>query len=205
MGGDYHEFGIHLQLSCCVWCASRTWRRKLAARNGHQASVGSFAIKRPENLLMNRAIFVPEMKRKVPLLWIMMSGLFWAFYCTQAIAVLQAPTTEVDQTRRTSVVAIAQINEIPREHAPYDPYLQSTSSAGGILPLEEFAGSTNEEETGRETKIGQAQSHQLYRYLASASTKQVRPSHLRGFQTNIPLYLLLGNLRVHDCAEGLFS
>ena len=144
------------------------------------------------------------MKRKVPIMWTLMFGLIWTFYCAQAVAVLHgSPTTAVSQIVVDAGARSTVIQQSPRVHAPYDPFYHTESTAG-ILPLEEFAGATNEEETEQETKSGLSNPHQFYRYLTPTSTGQVRSTHRRRCEPSIPLYLLLGNLKIYDCIEGLF-
>jgi|GEM_PF-3298093 len=144
------------------------------------------------------------MKRIVPSLWTFVFGIFWTFYCTQAVAVLHGSTSAVRKISVYTGVNNTEFKQITQVHAPYDPCLHA-ESANAILPLEEFTGTTNEEETEQESKSGLAFSHRLHRCLASTSAGQVRPAHHRRCEPSIPRYLLLGNLRIHDCIEGLIS
>lgn len=141
------------------------------------------------------------MKRKVPVFWTFVFGVFWTFYCAQAIAVLQGPASAAIPISIDTGVRSTEFQQIPQVHAPYDPCLHAHSTAG-ILPLEEFAGTTSEEETDQEKKAGQASTHRTYRFLTLTSAGQVRSAQRRRCEPGIPLYLLLGNLRIHDCSEA---
>ena len=142
------------------------------------------------------------MKRIVPSFWTFVFGIFWTLYCAQAMSVLHGPTSAAIPISVETGVQNTEFRQIPQVHAPYDPNLHSQSTAG-ILPLEEVVANSNEEETERGTKSGQATTLHLSRFLTATTTGQVRPSHRRRCESNIPRYLLLGNLRIHDCIEGL--
>jgi len=144
------------------------------------------------------------MRRIVPSFWTFVFGIFWTFYCAQAVAVLHSPTPEFRQIGVDTGVNNTAFHQIPQAHAPYDPFFHA-DSANGILPWEEFTGTTNEEETERDTKSGSAFSQKIARFLTPTSTGQVRPSLRKRCEPGIPRYLLLGNLRIHDCIEGLIS
>jgi hypothetical protein len=144
------------------------------------------------------------MKRIVPSLWTFVFGIFWTFYCAQAVTLLHGSTSAASQISVDTGVRNTEFHQIPQAHAPYDPFFHA-ESANGILPWGEIAGTTNEEETEQETKSALAFNHRLHRFLTTTSTGQVCPSHRKRCEPGIPRYLLLGNLRIHDCIEGLIS
>lgn len=143
------------------------------------------------------------MPQKLPRLFLLIFGIFCALYSAQAAEVLHRQlSTSPSVVAACGESSHGNLRALTHDQLPANPFI-GTAYSGGIIGFEELNGSMGEGETEDESeapdeaRTGDAQ-YPFGNQRLESQAKEI--PHKKGVA--LPLYLLLGNIREHDCPQA---